>query len=367
MPKRVLFVITDSGVGGTEKVLTELLDRLNPNKFLICGVLVLKGRRDMGEGWEKNGISVRYFGLSLASFPIVLWRLWRSIVELKPDIVQAFLYHAVQLTRLVHIIHPSFKLISSPRVNYRFAPKWAIWVERLLNHQDSLAICESHSTRDFLLQNCGTKNTKLVVVPNGVDTSVFHFKPHDRELLRRQLGVLPNESLIGVCGRLHRQKGFDVFLKALRILMEKGGRFKSVIAGEGAELKSLTSYADAHHIPVQFLGLRKDMPALYSAMDIYVQSSRYEGMPNALLEALAVGLPSVATAVDGILDVANDKENCIMVPPEDANSLAEGLSLLISDSQACSSIKKQALSTAIKFSITETINKFENAYESTLT
>ena len=364
MSARVVYVITDSGIGGTEKALLQVLQRLDRSQFQPVAVIVIKNRREMAERWEATGVPVYFLGMGRWPRLAALLKLRRLLAEFKPDIVHAFLFHAIQLCRLAYS-KPSWRLISSPRVNYRFAPPAALLIDRFLRSRDRLSLCESKAGREILIR-LGYPPSRVAVAPNGVDAARFARDPGAGRRLREDWRLGPGERVVGAVGRLHHQKGFDVLLAAAAELRNGPVKFRIVIAGTGPEEKSLRAQAAALQVPVLFLGERTDVPALLSAFDIYVQSSRYEGMSNALLEAMAAGLPCAATGVDGTLDFARDGENLLLARPDDALSLAVAIGYLLEKAEDRRRLGANAVATAKDMSLERMVSAFHEAYERAL-
>jgi len=363
METRLLYLITDSGTGGTEKALLSLLSGLDRRRFNPAGVLVLKKKREMALQWEKAGVPVFEFGMDRWPSPLLLARIHQAIRRAKPDIVHAFLYHSIQVARLIHMIHPSFRLVSSPRVNYQFAPRPALWLDRVLRGQDAVAVCESAAGKRSLMEVQGYASDKVEVAWNGVDRARFSFDPAGRLRVRREWGISPEEILIGSVGRLHRQKGYDLLIDALASLEGERGAFKAVVIGDGPEREILEAAALRQSVPIRFAGERSDIPDVLSAFDIYIQSSRYEGLSNALLEAMSVGCACVATAVDGTLDFAQDGENLLLARPGNSSALALGLGTLLEKPALRARLSGNAKITAEKFTLERMIQGFHEAYD----
>jgi glycosyltransferase involved in cell wall biosynthesis len=357
---RLAFVITDSGIGGTEKALLTVLQKLDRSRFEPVGVVVTKGRRAMAERWEATGVPVIAMGMGRWPTPWGYLKLRSTLHKLKPDIVHAFLYHAILLSRLASKSLP-WKLITSPRVNYKFAPRPALFIDRWLRRRDAMALCESSASRQTLIE-LGYRAEKVRVAQNGVDTEAFRRDDAARGRLREEWDVHPTDVVIGTVGRLHRQKGFDVLIRACARLVSGPVRFKVVIAGGGPEAAALRAQAKEANLPVIFLGERLDVPAVLSAFDVYVQASRYEGMSNALLEAMAAGLPCAATAVDGTLDFARDGENLILVRPDDHLALAVAIGYLIEKPDLRRRLSENAIISARNLSVERMVNAFHEAY-----
>lgn len=360
MSARVAFVITDSGIGGSEKALLTVIKNIDRSRFLPVGIVVIKGRRTMAERWEAAGVPVRAIGMGRIPTPWALSTLRRHLSDLKPDIVHAFLYHAIQLSRLAAPGQP-WKLITSPRVNYRFASLTAIMIDRILRSRDAMSLCESRAGRASLI-DMGYSPDRIRVAPNGVDAGAFPRDDGLREKFRRDWGVGAGDVVIGAVGRLHPQKGFDILIRAAGQLKNGPVPFKLVIAGAGPQEAALRAEAARAGVPVLFLGERADVPALLSAFDVYVQSSRYEGMSNALLEAMASGLPCAATAVDGTLDFAQDGENLLLVRPDDVLALAVAVGYLLEKPDVRRRVAENALASARNMSVERMVGAFHEAY-----
>ena len=366
MTPSVLYVITDSGVGGTEKALHNLLLHMDRQLVNPCGVVVLKNKREMAVEWEKTGVPVISLGLGKWPSPLLFGKFCREVRSRRPTIVHAFLYHSIKLSRLVRLFNSSFKLVTSPRVNYRFAPKLALSLDRCLKSMDDQTLCESEAGRQSLVKNLNYASEKTSVAWNSVDPNKYCFKAESRARIRSEWHIADSDVLVGAVGRLHGQKGFDVLIKALEHVQKGPVSFKAVIVGQGPEESALKRLALERGVPVIFAGERNDVPDILSALDIYVQSSRYEGLSNALLEAMSCGRPCVATAVDGTLDFSKDGENMLLVKPEDDVSLGVAVGLLLEKPALRAKLAGNATITAKEFSLERMMQGFEKAYRSVL-
>jgi glycosyltransferase involved in cell wall biosynthesis len=180
------------------------------------------------------------------------------------------------------------------------------------------------------LEQAGFDPEQILMIPNGVDISRFPRRacPANEPASRGELRIL-------FAGRLVRVKALDVLLKAwcsvVHACPEK--KLSLLFAGEGPLKHELMQQAERLNISesVNFLGMVQDMPALFAQADIYVQPSLQEGLPNAVIEAMASGLPIVATKVSGNEDLVTHNSNGILVEPGNANLLAEALLELIND------------------------------------
>ncbi len=178
------------------------------------------------------------------------------------------------------------------------------------------------------LEALGGAAARIAVIANGVDGRLFSPRPAERERIRAVAGCRPGEALVLSVGRLEPVKGHDLLLDAFARIARTGLRARLAIVGEGSRAPALAGLAAERGIAgrVSFVGriAHASLPAWYSAADLFCLPSRSEGDPNALLEALSCGLPSVATDVGSVSELVGGGDGRV-VPPEDAEGLATGL------------------------------------------
>jgi glycosyltransferase involved in cell wall biosynthesis len=170
---------------------------------------------------------------------------------------------------------------------------------------------------------------RVTVVPNGVDLA--RFSPgHGDPALREALGLDPALPVVGYVGRLEHGKGVDVLLEAVARLQMKLP-MTLLLVGEGPLAGTLAARAASEGLPVRFLGRRDDVPALMRLCDVVVLPSRQEAFGRVLVEAMASGVPVVASAVGGIPEVCTDGVTGLLVPPDDPYVLAGAIALTLTD------------------------------------
>jgi glycosyltransferase involved in cell wall biosynthesis len=200
-------------------------------------------------------------------------------------------------------------------------------LDRLVLRKYARVVAVSDEVRQRLLK-AGVQDEKIRMVRNGIDLRPFDgAKPS----LRGEAGESP--LIVGLIGRLAWEKGVDVFFRAAaRVLAEFAG-VKFVVVGEGPDQEKLNRLIDELGIRkgVSMLGRRDDMPSVYASLDIMVSSSRQEGLPMAILEGMASGLPLVASAVGEVPTVVQDGVTGLLVPAEDVERLATSILELLGD------------------------------------
>jgi glycosyltransferase involved in cell wall biosynthesis len=209
-------------------------------------------------------------------------------------------------------------------------------VQRLICRAATRVVANAAAVRDWLVAD-GYDPRRIVVIPNGVDVERFR-APADPAAVRDSLGLRAATPLVTVVSRVTRLKGLEEFICAASMLAEKHPRARFVIAGEAAPgdeeyLASLRRLAARLWVGdrVVFAGLRYDVPALLGTSAVAVMPSLNEAMPNALLEAMAAGAPTVSTRVGGTPEAMTDGETGLLVPPGDAKALAAAISAMLDE------------------------------------
>lgn len=207
--------------------------------------------------------------------------------------------------------------------------------DRFLMERMPRVIAVSSEVRDRLVAS-GTRPSAVTVLLNGIDPSAFRRDASEGARVRHELGIPADAVLIGAVGRLESQKRFDILLDAVGMLQQEHPRLHVAIVGDGSLRDGLQAHARRLGLGehCRFLGHRLDIPALHDAFDLFVQSSEYEGTPNAVLEAMAMETPIVATDVGGTRELASDGVHARIVPPHDAPALAAAIAEVVGDQAA---------------------------------
>jgi glycosyltransferase involved in cell wall biosynthesis len=192
-------------------------------------------------------------------------------------------------------------------------------------------ICVSEKLYQECLE-CGVPRRRCVLVENGIDTEEFR-RRSDRTEAKRRLGIPPGRWLVGAAGRLSAEKGFDLLIRCVDRLVRQGLDVGLVIVGKGEEDAALTRLVAELGLAdrVRLAGYHADLRPFYEAMDAYALSSYSEGLPNVLLEAMALEVPVVATRVGGVPRLIADGDNGLLVAAQRGEELAAALARLRGD------------------------------------
>lgn len=241
---------------------------------------------------------------------------------------------------------------------------WIVW--RGVFSIIDASIVVSQASADSLMKNYPARPDRVRCIHNGVDLSRFaRVETTDIEDVKKDLGISANDLVVTSVGRLHPQKGYRYLLKAMQIINRALPGVKLILVGDGPLRGELAGLATDSGLEdkVIFAGQRDDIPRILAASDIYVNSSLFEGLPFSILEAMAAGVPVVATAVDGNKEIVTDAYNGIVVPPEDAEALAKAVSILASDSNRRSTLGMQGREVVSnRFSTDMMLRKTEQLY-----
>lgn len=293
-------------------------------ELLVISILPLG---QIAELIQKEQIQVHSLQMKGKMDVFVLSRLLALLRQFRPEILHTFMFHADFLGRISGRILGVPVVISSIR-NMNIGGRLR---EYLLRVTDGWAdattiICKTAAER--MIKEKVVPSEKLHVIYNGIDDTPFRCPtPEAARQVREELGVQDDEQMLLSVGRLQNQKGYPYALKAAAILKRKGFRFKWYIAGEGemrSELEAMVREYDLKDTMV-FLGIRKDIHRLQWGSDLFVLSSLWEGLPGVVIEAMAAGVPVVATAVGGSIELVDPGETGFLCASEDADALAASI------------------------------------------
>ena len=350
---RLLFVITGTGVGGSEKVLAGLALAMR-TLWAEVGVCSLKPLGHFGRDLARQGLAVFTCGmgdrdgfLGLADTVRALPALGRAVRTFRPTLVHAFLFRAGLLARLPVVAQRVPRLLVSVRTLERRSLA-AHLLDRCTAGAVDRFTAVSEAARQVIARRSGIPLSRIERIPNGAGVegpsdgavSAAAWRLARRDLARRDLaartGPLPG-TLVGSLGRLDPIKGYATLLEAAARLGSAGAPAADgpgvVLFGDGpdrADLEALVSRPPLRGRAF-ILGEDPDAARLLPAIDLFVLPSLAEGMSNALLEAMAEGIPVVATRVGGNAEVIEDGRSGLLVEPGDAAGLSGALAGLLAD------------------------------------
>jgi glycosyltransferase involved in cell wall biosynthesis len=374
--RKILYLITGTKVGGTERSLLEICRRLDRDRYLPT-VVSLKKEGPVGAMIREAGVDVISLNMgesaglfSTVEFAAGLLHLPRLLRGRSFDILHSFLFRANIFGRLAARRCGVAKTVSSYRGTLEEPKPWMLALDRAtLDRADALCTL-SQALAAELQARLKAPPGKIAVVPNGVDVdaAVQHLEACAPEA-RRELGLSPADMVVATIGRIHPEKGLPYLLESFRPFLHEHPRAVLLIAGDGPERGALEEVAKSLRIAerVRFLGTVPEPWKVLAAADIFVLSSVYEGMPNALLEAMAAALPVVATGIGAVPEMIEDGSEGFIVPPRDPSSMTAALERLAWSTDLRRDMGRRGRETArVSFSPAVTMGRLEALYESLL-
>ncbi len=336
---RILHIIDHLNTGGAQEVVGYFLKYGQRQRFQV-EVATLCGHGhywDVFRSWGFPVHSLVPYEFARPLIPLILNKLFLLLSQRHYDLVHSHLLTAnILATPLAALCRVPVRLTHDQThddIRYRY--RTHRWLDLLANRCTHHIIAGSDSIRTFLCQEEKVPYHKVSVIHNGVDLERLHLEtsPAERQRWRRVWGLPEDALVVGGIGRLHYQKNFSLFLE---VAAEVSARFPQavfVIAGDGPERPALEDLSRRLGIAskVYFLGFVKDLRELYLIMDLLLFPSRFEGTPLTIMGALAMGLPVVASRVDGIAETLEHGSDGLLVAPENKELFVRQVCRLLED------------------------------------
>ena len=366
--RKVFYLVDSLNVGGTETQAVELALRLPASEYEIT-MGCLRAEGPLLEKLKGSAVNVREFhpagGLDSPAGLYQVLRLAAYLRRARFDVVHTHDLWSnlmgVTAARLAGV--PA--IVSSRRDLAHFdwyQGKRRHWLRRIQN-LSAVVLANATPIRDALISEDGFAPEKLRVIHNGVDTEKFQRAKGDRARLFPDVG---NETLVVLVGNMHSDvKGHPWLIAAAPGVVREFPEVRFVFAGDG-ELRPAFEKQVAQlglESKFMFLGRRNDIPEILASCDIAVLPSRAEGLPNAVLEYMAAGLPTVASRVGGNAELVQDGVTGLLVPAEDANALADALLRFLRDPEWSRQIGNNGQRFAVEnFSFERLIREVDELY-----
>lgn len=359
--KRVFHIIQSLNSGGCEHMLLRTLPLLQGFEHTI---ITLKELGKLAPQFTLNDIPVHTVHChNFFDIPGIL-RLRKFIKEESPDVVITYLFHADILGRLTLRDTTQASIISFLRTTYNHPRYWIArffeWLTKPLARQ---YLANSEAVKAFYIQHIGVPKEKITVIPNGIDTEYFDSLVPD-PTLRLSLSIDPNDFVIICVANFHPNKGHRYLLEAFEKLHQTTSHasLKLLLVGEGTERKKLEQEIQGYtsKANILYLGRRTDVPALLKISNLFVLPTLFEGQSNAILEAMAAGLPVVTTDIPENRACITHQKNGWLVSPKSTFTLTEAIKTIQSDTSLQNTLGSEAKQTIQNhFSLQTSANQFK--------
>ncbi len=326
---RVAYLITDLEVGGVPLHLYRLVTRL-PSERFDARVISLASPGPVGRMLQEAGVPVAGCGARSARDLAALWRLARLLRATSPDVLHALLFHANLAARVVGpLTGISPRRILCEIQTAEIERKWHLKLDNLTCRLCRWEIGNSPSVIEHLRLCAHVPISRLRCEWGAVDVAAIRSA---EPIPREALGWPTDRPVILWVGRLDPVKGFEEMLEAFRLVLSSRAA-ALVLVGEGPYRSQIERLIRAHALEnaVLMMGQRSDVFRLLRSADLFLFCSRTEGLPNALLEAMAAGLPIVATNVPGSRDLVRDGQTGLLATARSAREIADRVLALLAD------------------------------------
>jgi glycosyltransferase involved in cell wall biosynthesis len=361
----VMHVIDTGGPGGAETVFLQIATGLDPARFRSVAVVGENGW--LAEQLEKRSL-VRHILSAKGSFKTgYLLALRRLVRQLKIDVIVAHLYgSAIYASLLGRIMCVPVVSVLHGQSDVAHSDRLAPLRSGIVRKGSRKVIFVSEHLKDHLGPRLRLVESQCAVIPNGVDAEVF--RPGQDRSLRSELTLADDAILVGAIGNIRSPKAYGVLLRAARILLDRSRRFHFVIAGDcsndlGRELVELSRSLGIEQ-QVSFLGLRADVARILHNLDAFVLTSRTEGFSIACIEAMACGIPVIATRSGGPEEILEGGAG-ILVPTDDPEAIAQAVDDVTSSKGVAEALTTKALKRVQQqYSLGRMVSHYETLLES---
>jgi glycosyltransferase involved in cell wall biosynthesis/GNAT superfamily N-acetyltransferase len=349
------------GPGGAERLLVAAASGIDRSRFDIEMAYVLPWKDHLAGELEAAGVRTTCLSQTRRD---IRWP-WRLRAAMRGcDIVHVHSPVPAVAARLAaRTLRPEERpvIVTTEHNTWTSHRRLTRWANRWTSGLDAATFAVTHEAADSLE---GAAARRVEVLTHGIDVDSVATRGTRRSEMRNELGLADDEVVIGTVANFRPQKDYPNLLRAARILADDGVAFKIVAVGQGPDEAEITELRDqldqGDH--VNLAGFRPDAIEVMAACDIFVLASAWEGLPVAVMEALALGLPIVGTRVGGLAESLDDSHS-VLVPARDSRALADALTALISDPDRRAELGAGARRAAHRYDATSSLDTVTSTYE----
>ena len=357
---RAAHVIYSFGIGGLEKGITTLIN--HGSKEIEHVVVSLCGNIDSGQFLTRKA-QIISLDKPAGNSPLFLWELSQVLRKIRPDIVHTRNWSgmdgilAARLSGVKAVVHGEH---GWDMLDCAGASKKRRQIRKATSMMVRHYTCVSRQLADWLQQEVGIKKP-VTQIYNGVDTASFTPASQGvKQAVKQEMGFSPDDLLVGIVARLDAIKNHGALIDAVNQVALARPDVKLVVVGDGPEAGTLKILAGGN---VRFLGYRSDAARLMQGFDLFVLPSFNEGISNTILEAMATGLPVIASAVGGNPELVGDGKNGFLVDPYKPWDMADIIMAYLTDPEMMARHGCRGRLLAMeKFSIQAMVENYEAVY-----
>ncbi|MCK4859439.1 MAG: glycosyltransferase, partial [Candidatus Omnitrophica bacterium] len=367
----VLYLLHRFSFGGTERLVVNLLNNSSPNiKNYVCSF------KDADKNFLDELITSKNSVISLnknEGNDITIPRNINALCnDIRVDIIHSLGWATyVEGIATARLFRTKRKFIFSYRgktisdtVNI---PKRRLFTQKILSYFCNSILTNSEVSKSEYANEIGISPAKISVIYNGVDVERFGENVESKSMKKRKaLGIKKDDIVVGSVARFDPVKNLDGLVRAFSNISSKiMGKCRLLLVGDGPDFEKVKKLSHDLGLKdrVVFTGMRRDIPECLGVMNIYAQPSRFENIPNSILEAMAAGLPVVATSVGGIGEVVENKRSGFLVPLGKEGLMTQSIAALIENKALRLAMGKHAREkVCIRFSLEKMVLEYEQLY-----
>jgi glycosyltransferase involved in cell wall biosynthesis len=366
---KVLWLIKGLGLGGAEKLLALSAPHVDRSRYEVEVAYLLPWKNALVPDLERAGVRVTCLNHARPFDLRVVPRIARFLRQRKIDLLHAHLPYSGIVGRVAaRAAGVPYVLYTEHNVQERYHPLTRI-ANQLTMRMCNLTIAVSEGVRESLLRSPLVPGARVRTILNGVDVEGLRRAAGAGPDVRTELGIPRDRRVVGVVNVFRPQKRIDLWIQAARKIADADPQAVFVLVGDGPILPEMRVLADSVGLGrrITFAGLRPDAPRLIAAFDVFMLASDFEGLPVAVLEAMALGKPVVATDAGGLPGVIADGTHGFLVERGAPAALAGKVLSLLSDPSLRRSMGDASARRVLEhFSIQRMVRETEDAYESLL-
>jgi glycosyltransferase involved in cell wall biosynthesis len=360
--KKILHFISGLEVGGTETQLLRILPNLqNYHDNRVC---CANGRGPIGKALEEKGISVYYLDLENIFNIFAIKRFYKIVKDFSPDILVTYLIHADLYGRILGKLFGIKKIICSKR-GALLQWEWLFFFDRMTKKMVDHYLVQTETAKKEWIEKLKLPESKFTVIPNGIDIKQFKIQV-DKTKKKEELGIKKDSFIITCVSKLRRGKGHKLLLEVFENIFESNKNISLLLVGDGEQEKSLREQVKNYHSKneIFFLGFRKDIAEILSVSDLFVLPTEKEGMSNAIIEAMIMGVPVITTNIPENKDIIENQKTGIFFTVNDVNSLKKSVETLIYNPDLRTKLGQNAQQeVTLNFDIQVVTKRFANFYQ----
>ncbi|MEH7356287.1 glycosyltransferase [Neobacillus drentensis] len=353
---KVMQIMPEFGLAGAEIMVENLSVALAKDGFEICIVSLYDYHSAITERLEKQNIPIIYLGKKKGIDISIFYKLYKILRKEKPDVIHTHLYILPYVIPVALLAKVKVKVHTIHNVAKNEVGKWQRKINRFFyKYCRVIPVSISPLVKKSVIEEYGFEENQVPMIFNGIDLNKYI-----------QKNDYTNKGIINILhiGRFSEQKNHAGLLESFKIVHENVPNTKLRLIGLGNLEKVIKNKVKDLNLDgcVEFLGLKADVYPYLNEADIFILPSLWEGMPITLIEAMATGLPIVATAVGGVPDMIKDNKTGLLVDTNNAQ-IAEALQKLIKDTNLRKEIGNAAKSTSEQFSVEKMEEQYAKLYK----